>query len=235
MAEAARFQLRVEEGVDHREAVAQDVGDRDRDQGSVTIGAITILEDQALHRAAADHGGIIAIGHFGHAALVVACFHVITEQAELFARGLGLDRRTHKRGIAGHGAAVIAGLDEFACGHTHAAAGIAARAGGPVGDGLAASETGLAERIVDGIGIADGEIGERLALAHAGQVGARAGVRHVETQRAPEPCWQNIGVRELHDWRRYTYRSNRQGAKIVKTHQSTKTSGAPNFTKSPNL
>ena len=85
---------------------------------------------------------------------------------------------------AGNGAAIVARLDEFAGRHAHTAAGIAARAGGPVGDRLAAPETDPPQRFVQLVRIFAAQFSEHLPFALARQVRTRRWAGHEKAREA---------------------------------------------------
>src|SRR5436309_11239303 len=74
------------------------------------------------------------------------------------------------------GAAIRETLD----GDADRQAGVAAGAARPIGEMMAAAETGAAEIVVEAARVAPGELGDQLALALLGQIGAGQGRGAVE-------------------------------------------------------
>ena len=71
--------LGIEERIDHREAVAEHVGQRDREQvaGAAAVDAAVgpapaVFDHAGLDVAVLDHHGVVEHGHVGHAAVAMA-------------------------------------------------------------------------------------------------------------------------------------------------------------------
>ena len=102
-AEAALLRLRLEIGIDHRQAVAHHVGEGHRHQlaaaivGEGGIGSpLAIFHDAGVDLAVLDHHRIVEDAHLHHAAGGVTGIEIAAEQRILLARGFGAAQFTDK-------------------------------------------------------------------------------------------------------------------------------------------
>ena len=155
-AERALAGVRIEERIDHRQPVAEHVGERDRQQfpGAAAVdagirSAPAVFDQARIDVAVLDHHGVVEHGHVGHAAVAVAGVEIGAEHRILLGGGR---RRAHVAddvGVALGDAAHVARGREIRRHHAHRHAGAAALAGRPVGDRLAAAEAAMGEQIVE--------------------------------------------------------------------------------------
>src|SRR5260370_36547508 len=181
-ADRARVRVGLEEGIDHRQAVAEQVGQGDAEQrtgavrGSPGLRILAaVFDDAGVDVAVLDHHRIVEHGHVGHAAVAVAGIEIVAEHRILLR---GRHRHAHLGGEvrvvvehAPHAAARAEILDDDP--HRYAStAGLASR---PVGDRLAAAETPVREQILElGSALPD-PMGENPAPLPARPVRARPG------------------------------------------------------------
>ncbi len=182
-AERALAGVRIEERIDHRQPVAEHVGERDRQQlpGAAAvdggIGAAPAVFDQAgVDVAVLDHHGVVEHGHVGHAAVAVAGVEIGAEHRILLGSGRRRADVADDVGVALGDAAHVARRREIRRHHPHRDAGAAGLAGRPVGDRLAAAEAAVGQQIVEFGSALANQMGEYLALllARADRGRARA-------------------------------------------------------------
>ena len=189
-AERARILLRLVERIDHGEAVAQHVGQRDRVEragaaaGEARIGvAPAVFDDARVDVAVLDHHGVVEHGHVRHAAVAVAGVEIGAEHRILLG---GRHRHPHLAdhvGVAREDAAQAARRAEFVDDHPHRDAGAAGFARRPVGDRLAAAEAAVGQQVVELARLLAHQMGEHLALLAARQIGAGRGRGEIELRR----------------------------------------------------
>jgi hypothetical protein len=188
-AERAGLLARLEEGIDHREAVAEHVRQRHREQflaaaSDAAVGASpAVLDDAGFDMAVLDHHGVVEHGHVGHAAVTVAGVQIGAEHRILLRRRHRTPLLADHVGIARHHLAEVAGGAELVGDHPNRDAGPALIAGRPVGDGLAAAEAAMGQEVVKVAGAVPHEVRKHLALMPARQIRARRGRRKVKLGR----------------------------------------------------
>ena len=169
-AERARGQVRLEERIDHRQAVAEHVGERDGDE--LAAAARPVFDDPRLDMAVLDHHGVVEHRHVGHAAVAMARIEIGAEDRVLLR---GRHRDPHVAGdvgVAARDAAHARRRTKILGDDAHRDAGAAALAGRPVGDRLAAPEAALGQDIVElGRALAD-QVRKHLPLFLAAEIGA---------------------------------------------------------------
>ena len=196
-AQRPRRFLRIEERIDHRQTVAEHVGQRHGKEVAAaadTRGAVgwrrcarrlapPVFDDAGLDMAVLDHHGVVEHRHVGHAAVAMARIEIGAENRVLLRGGHRKPHLALDIGVAvGDAPHAVRGA-EFPCDHAHRDAAAAPLAGRPVGDRLAAAEAALGEDIVEfGSALAD-EVREDLPLLLAGKVRTRRGGRQVELRR----------------------------------------------------
>ena len=177
---------RLEEGIDHRQPVAEHVGQRHRHQlvaaaGDAAVGAApAVLDDAGLDMAVLHHHGVVEHGHVGHAAVAVPPVEIGAEHGILLGGRHGAALLADDVGIARQNLAEAAGGTEFVGDHPHRDAGPALVAGGAVGDRLAAAEAAMGEEVVEVGRLVAHQMREHLALVPARQIGAGRWRRQVE-------------------------------------------------------
>ncbi len=182
--------VRIEERIDHRQAVVEHVGERDRHQraGAAAVdravgAAQAVFHQPRLDVAVLHHHGVVEHRHVGHAAVAVAAVEIAAEHGVLLG---GRHQRAHLAdhvGVALGDAAHAAGRAEFVGDDAHRDAGAAGLAGRPVGDRLAAAEAAVGEQVVEPRRAVADQVREHLALLLARQIGARRGRGQVELRR----------------------------------------------------
>ena len=92
-AEAARLASRVEEAVDHRQTVPEQIGDADADQiaGPAVGGGQAVFDQMGPNGRILDHGHIVEPAHIAHATARMAAVEIAPQQVKLFSRSLCLD------------------------------------------------------------------------------------------------------------------------------------------------
>lgn len=172
----------IEEGIDHRQSVAHDIGERHGDQL-----AFTLLGDEGIRPAAAvfddlggdvgvfDHHRIVEHRHFRHAALVVPRIEIAPEQGVLFGRRFRLVDIADQVPVVvpdpAHGFVLL----ELPGQNPHGNAGPAILAGRPVGNVLGTAETALGQEIIQLGGAPADEMRKNLALQLPFQIGTGRG------------------------------------------------------------
>ena len=187
-AEAAALQLGVEEAVDHRQAVMQQVGQADADQtaGAVVLAGQAVFDQMGADGRVLDHRHIVQPAHVGHAAAGMAGAQIAAQKVELLHRRLGLDQIARQIGVARQDAAARAREFEIRHRNPHRDAGDAGLASRAIGDVLAAAEPGLGQGVVDVGAVAERQVGEDLALELTRQIGAGRAGGHEEAELARE-------------------------------------------------
>src|SRR4029077_18472249 len=163
--------VRIEKRVNHRQSVAEDVGERDSQHlpgpapVNATVGTAPAVFDQArLDVAVFDHHGVIEHRDVGHAAVAVARVEIGTEYRILFG---GRGGRTHIAdhvGIALGDPAHVARWSKIGCYHAHRDAGAATFAGRAIGYRLASAETAMRQQIVEFARTLADQVSKYLAL-----------------------------------------------------------------------
>ena len=150
-AQGTPLHLRIEEAVDHRQAVAEQIrqGHRHQIAGPAVSRGKAVLDQVGPHGRVLDHGDIVGPAHVGHAAAGVARGEIVLEQVVLFEGGLGLDQVARQVGVAGQDLALGPAGAEFGDRDAHRQAGVAALASRAIGDVLAAAETGVGQLVID--------------------------------------------------------------------------------------
>ena len=184
LAQAAAREARLEEAVDHRQAVREHVGQHHADQipGPGALGWQAVFDQMGADGRVLDHGDIVVPSHVAHAAARVARQQIAAQQVELLHGGLGLDLGADQIGVALKHTLLRAGGRKAADRHPHRDTGVAALAGGAIGDVLAAAETGLGQFVIHPGAVAERQVGEYLALDPPRQIGAGRHGRQVEAQ-----------------------------------------------------
>lgn len=185
-AERAVLLVRLEERIHHRQAVTEDVGQRDRDQpvaaaGDAAVGAAGAVFDQAgLDVAVLHHHGVVEHGHVGHAAVAVPLVQVGAEHRILFGRRRRGPQLAHNVAVARLDFPEVAGGAELVGDHPHRDAGAAIVAGRPIGDRLAAAEAAMGQQVIEVAGFVPDQVGKHLALVPPRQIRARRRRREIE-------------------------------------------------------
>ena len=171
--------FRIVERIDHREPVAQHVGERDAEQraGAAAVDPAVrplraVLDQLGLDMAVLDHHGVVEHGHVGHAAVEMAVVQIGAEHRILLG---GRHRHAHLADQIGVGvpdAAHAARRPELIDDHADRNAGAARLAGRAVGDRLAAAEAAMGEQVVEVARAVADEVREDLALLLARQIRA---------------------------------------------------------------
>jgi hypothetical protein len=183
-AERPLLQLGPEKGIDHRQAVAQHVGQRRRLQAGVGLlacdGLVAVLEHDGPHRAGVDHAGIVANLHLVHPAAGMPVIEIALQKAELLARRLGMAGLALQHGVLRQHALPTPRHVERRHVDAHRTAGAARFARRAVGNRLRPAEAGTGQRVVEIDRAVHRKIGEHLPLHLARQVGAGLGRSQVE-------------------------------------------------------
>ncbi len=184
-AEAVAGEVGVEEGIDHRHAVREDVGQADRREvaGGRALARGVVFDHPAADRALLDHGGELAHVHVGHAAGGVAGVEVAAEEVVLRLGGPGAARDALEMRVPADHPALAAGGGELGDHDARRQAGGAAGAGRAVEHVLRAAEALVGEHVVQVARPVALQRGEELALNLAGKIRARLRRRHVELVR----------------------------------------------------
>ena len=184
--QAAAGLLRVIEGIDHRQAVREQVhqGAGHQLPRPPVLGPPAILDQVAADRRVLDHGDEVGPDHVGHAAVRVPGPQVAAQQVELLEGGLGLHQPALQVGIAVQGLAVRAPGHMVRHRDPHRDTGRAGLAGRPVGNVLRAPEAPLGQAVIHRRPVGHGQVGKDLPLQPLGQVGAGGGRRQVEPELA---------------------------------------------------
>src|SRR4051794_7571064 len=182
---AADF-ARLEERIDHRQAVAEHVGQRDRGQllapaGDAAVGtALAGLDDAGLDVGVLAHHGVVEHGHVGHAAMAVTRIEIGAEHRILLGGRHRAALLADDVGVARDHLAEVAGGAELVGDHPDRDAGATLVAGGTVGDRLAATEAAMGQEVVEVTGALTYEVRKHLALVSARQIGAGGRRREVK-------------------------------------------------------
>ena len=169
-AEAARRLVRIVEAVDHGDAVAEAVAQRDADQRRVAglrVRLQPIFGDARLDHAVLDHQRIVEHRHLGHAAVAVARVDIGAEQRILLGAWGRLHARRHHVAVCPRDPVQRAPGPEGIDQNPHRHAGRAGVAIGHVGDVLAAPETALKQIVDEEARFLPGEMGKQLPLQPA--------------------------------------------------------------------
>ncbi len=184
-AEAVAGEVGVEEGIDHRHAVREDVGQADRSELALAaaLARTVVLDHPAADRAFLDHRRELAHVHVGHAAGGVAGVEIAAEEVVLRLGRPGAARHPLEGGVAPEHPALVARRGEVGHDDPRREAGGAAGTGGAVEHVLRAAEALVRQHVVEMPRAFALQRGEELALDLAGKVGARLRSRHVELVR----------------------------------------------------
>ena len=206
-AERTVGESRVEEGVDHGEAVAHAVGQRCGNQGSLGLAGDAIafspqpvFDDLRVHMGILDHHRVIEHRHVGHAAALVAVVEIAAKQRVLLAGWLRRIFGGHDIGIGRQDAAHGTRGNEFAGKDAHRDAGAASLAGRAIGDVLRATEAALGQEIVQLRCPLAHHMGKHLPLHLLRQIGTGRRCREVELGRRGRlrvHQWSGLLVRPL--------------------------------------
>ena len=183
--------VRLEETVDHRQAVGLLVGQAGADQPSwATVHrGFAILDHERPDRTLLDHVRKVLLVHLHHSAVRVARAQIAAKQFILLLRRPRLAGGDFEVAVAPkHPAMIGAGL-EIGGDDPDRNAGRAIEAARPVGDVLAPAETDPAERVVQLSRMRPGQLREDLPLGLAIQIRARRRRGHEEAWEA-EGCAQ---------------------------------------------
>ncbi|QTK78961.1 hypothetical protein AT6N2_C1176 [Agrobacterium tumefaciens] len=186
----ALFEFRVEERIDHRQAVAHHVAERHGQQLTAFAGinaragfADAIFDDASVHVRVFHHDRVIEGRHVGHAAGLVAVVEVAAKQGELFGGGFGRMNGGDDILVGGENASHRFRRLELLGEDANGDAGAAGFTGGSIGDVLRAPKTALGQQVVHFSGARANEMGEDLPLHLVRQIGACGRRRKIELGR----------------------------------------------------
>src|SRR4029079_14851595 len=155
-AERAVGLIRIEKRIDHRQAVAEHIGESDREHlsraapGEAGIRTAPAVFDQTgVDVAVFDHHRVIEDRHVGHATVAMARIEIGAKDRILLGRGRGCAHVADNVGIAFGDAAHVTRGREVGGHDAHGDAGAAPLAGWAIGDRLAAAEAPLGQQIVE--------------------------------------------------------------------------------------
>lgn len=128
----------------------------------------------------------------------MTAIQVCFQKAELGSGWLGWDRFAHQIDVAPQNAGLVPAKPKMAGIDTHASTRIAGRAGGSVGDPLRPTKPGLAERIVEGVALADVQARKRLTLRLARQIGTGCRIGQEKPEVPLQPDREGLRIVQLH-------------------------------------
>ncbi len=189
-AERARRLVGVEERVDHGEAVAEHVGERDREQFSAAarvdggIGtAAPVFDHTGFDMAVLYHDGVIEHRHIRHPAVAVARVEIGAEHRILLGGRHRGAHFAHEIAVTVENSPHAPRRSKILRHDPDRDAGAAVLAGRPIGDRLAAAEAAVGQQIVELGGPLADEMREHLALLLARQIRAGRGRGEIELRR----------------------------------------------------
>jgi hypothetical protein len=127
-----------------------------------------------------DHAAIIFEAHIGHFAILVACHHIALKQSVVLVRRDGGHLVGREVGVHVDQAPLGAARPETRHLDPHRNAGATALAGWPIGEDMAAPETGLGQQRVERGRILSLDTGHQLAFQPVREVGTRVLPQDVE-------------------------------------------------------
>ena len=173
------------ERIDHRKAIAENVGERHRDEvlaafGVCAVGRLApIFDDASLDMAVLNHHRIVEHSHVCHAAMVMAGVEIGAEDRILLRGRNGAALFANKVGVARKHATKPAGGAKFIGDDPDGHAGVAKVTGRPVRNRLAAPEPAMGEEVVEFSRAVANQMGKNLALLQAREIGAGGRRREV--------------------------------------------------------